>query len=75
MKKNKHSHGETLPGADASILAELAQSRFLPLDKNLAKLYLDKLSCECTKQMGQAIFDCDESNVQAKAFMDWADSL
>lgn len=72
MKVIKHSH--SLPGRDASILADLAQSAHLPpIPETYAMI--DELSCICTKQIARDILAFNVKNPAAKAFLDWVDTL
>jgi hypothetical protein len=65
---------KSLPGSDASILADLAQSVNLLPEKELEEMML-ALSCEETRKIARNILIKNKDNSEAKAFLEWAESL
>jgi hypothetical protein len=73
----KSSH-QVLTGNDASILSILtlyARAGGKSLDQAYQDWMLADLSCQDARQIALAILKQDVANPQAKAFIDWANSL
>ena len=65
---------KTLPGADASMLAVLAQcGGSFPKDQEAEMMSM--LSCDTSRKIAKNIIAGNRKNKDAKAFIEWAESL